>query len=204
MDSQIFKFDWGNGPVYALGAMPMAYGGDSTAVNPPAMDERSVVEASFHLIPRQTPAHLEFLLYAQEIPATPAGMAGVLEQLIAAGNYKYRHAVLEFPFARKLVWPKEAVYVSGAGAGAPRVSLQPTNMFPLRISYDATDVMLEVNTQAGVGSVRRVDFDERNVFGFAEHHKTWDEAIGKNIVAKISSIAGLGIRDQQCEVRKRL
>jgi hypothetical protein len=180
--------------------MPVGTSGDSTAVLTPALDAVSESDAFFHFIPRQTPAQLQFELYVGEAPATPSGMAAVLEQMIAAGNYKYRTAVLEFPIGLKLVFPDSARFV-------PRQAkpvLEPANIFPLAVGYDVGGVSLVANTAVGSGSVKRVDFDEGNVFGFAEHYKTWNDKTGRNEQTVISTLPenGLGVRGQQCQVSR--
>jgi len=187
---------WDATPVYALGPMPMAHGGDVTSIHQPLMNSTSLADAYFHLIPRQLPAHLEFQLYVQDAPATPAGMTAMLEQLIAAGNYKYRHSVLEFPFTRRHIWPEGAEYNPGINS---RVTLTVPNILPLFPHYEYDKVKLTVNTQTGQGSVRAVDFDERNVFGMHEHYKTWDDYSGSNVRRTIESSLPLGVRNQQCE-----
>lgn len=200
-DSQIYPFEWQGERVFALGPYPIMNGGDVTAVLAPAFNAVSLRESRFHLIPRQTDAILEFYVNVQEIPATPAGMSGVLEMLIAAGNHKYRNAVLEFPSAARFVWPNGATYAPGANTPA---YLPLPNMFPIHARYERDGLKLTVNTRQGQGSIRMVYFEQRNPFGFFEHYKTWDTARQRNEQTIIRSEMPLGVRGQQCEARANI
>ena len=133
------------------------------------------------------------------MPATPAGMHAVLEQLIASGNYRHRAAVLEFPHRLRLLFPGTARYDEG-GVGSPRATLQPDNIFPLLARYRHDGVSLQLNTQSGIGGIRSANFAERNPFGFSQHYNSWNEETGRNVAnVVVSSTGALGVRNQQCE-----
>ena len=203
-ESQIREFVWDAKRLFSLGTLPLGDGGDVVAANLPDMDAASTGPGEFKLVPRPTDAYLRFEAYVTDLPATPSSLKRLLDMLIANGNYKYRASILDQMWAEQLVWPEGGTYdwVGADIDGGATPSIVPFNIFPMRAGYDATKVLLNLNTAKGIGSIKEVNFDPLNVFGMPDHFRSWDDADGKFKVDTVKTLDGgeLGVPGQYCQM----
>lgn len=205
-DEQINEFFWEAEKIYTLAHMPLSNPGDVLAIDPPQLDAVSQNPGRFMLIPRALDAYLRFEAYVEDVPATPKGMKQVLELLISNGNYTYRSSILEQLWVEQLVWPESGSYdwIDADLGLAPRPTLIPKTIFPCSPYglYDTVGVMLDVNTQRGIGCIKEINCEERNVFGFPTHQRFWNDYKRSHQRGDVRTMNNrrLGIPGQYCQI----
>lgn len=184
--------------VYSLGPKE-GDGGDVVAsgrifpnnTSPPGPDHY------FYLIPRENDIVLKLQGYLDRVPATPAALQGVFEQMLAVANYRYRTAVLQMSDAvEDILLPRGARIIGNAVAG-----LSPENIFPIAASFvDSSEIKLVINTARGQGSVKAVRFGEDNVFGMPAEIKAWRADVDKFERVTVVNGREVGVPEQECEI----